>query len=412
MKRAHILVMDSFGIGASDDAERFGDVGANTLGSIAKACANGLAETAHRSGPLNLPNLTRLGLVNAAFESAKGERPHGMTIDSAPIGSYGFASERSSGKDTPSGHWEMAGVPVLSDWGYFLNKTDSFPPALLNAFIERSGVDRVLGNCHASGTDILKELGEQHMKTGYPIVYTSADSVFQIACHEDTFGLDRLFELCQIARELVDEYNIGRVIARPFIGSNPSNFERTGNRKDLAVPPPAKTVLEKLTEANGRVISIGKIADIFAHVGISETHKATGLDELMNTTLKQIKTAPNQSIVFTNFVDFDSSYGHRRDVAGYASALEYFDTRIPELLKTVQDDDLLIFTADHGCDPTWPGSDHTREHIPVLVYCKNRAPVNLGYRTSFSDIGQTLAEYFNLPTMDDGKSFLKEMTPI
>lgn len=249
------------------------------------------------------------------------------------------------------------------------------------------------------------------MKTGKPIVYTSADSVFQIACHEETFGLERLYQLCTIARELVNEYNIGRVIARPFVGKDASDFVRTGNRKDIAVEPPSATVLQKLADDGGEVISIGKIADIYAHTGITQKYKATGLDALFDTTLQTIQTAPDRSIVFTNFVDFDSSYGHRRNVPGYAAALEHFDSRVPELLSAVGEDDLVIFTADHGCDPTWPGSDHTREHIPVVVYCKNRQSANLGLRNSFADIGQTIADYFGLDAMDYGESFLPLMKP-
>jgi phosphopentomutase len=408
MKRVHIMVLDSFGIGASADAERFGDTGANTLGHIAEQCADGKADI-ERQGPLTLPNMTKLGLINAATESSNGAVPKGMALSDAPIGSYGFAEELSSGKDTPSGHWEIAGVPVLFEWGYFDKKEDSFPQDMLDAFIERAKVPGILGNCHASGTEILKRLGEEHMQSGKPIVYTSADSVFQIACHEETFGLERLYELCEIARDLVNDYNIGRVIARPFVGADSDSFERTGNRKDIAVEPPSATVLQKLAEDNGHVISIGKIADIYAHTGITEKYKATGLDALFDKTLDVIKEAPDRSIVFTNFVDFDSSYGHRRDVAGYARALEYFDSRVPELLETVADDDLVIFTADHGCDPTWPGSDHTREHIPVIVYSKNREGVNLGLRKSFADIGQTVADYFGVSAMDYGTSFLGEL---
>jgi phosphopentomutase len=365
-----------------------------------------------RSGPLTLPNLTRLGLINAATESSQGQVPQGMAQAEQPIASYGYAEELSSGKDTPSGHWEIAGVPVLFEWGYFSDKKNSFPDSLVEDFIARAQVPGILGNCHASGTTILSELGEEHMRSGKPIIYTSGDSVFQIACHEETFGLERLYQLCEIARELVNEYNIARVIARPFVGADATNFERTGNRKDLAVAPPSKTVLQKLQEANGEVISIGKIADIYAHIGITEKHKATGLAALFDKTVAVINTAADRSLVFTNFVDFDSSYGHRRDVAGYAAALEYFDTRLPELLNAVGPDDLLIFTADHGCDPSWPGSDHTREHIPVLVYCKNRQAVNLGLRHSFADIGQTVADYLNLEAMDYGTSFLAQMQPL
>ncbi len=244
------------------------------------------------------------------------------------------------------------------------------------------------------------------MATGKPIVYTSADSVFQIACHEETFGLDRLLKLSELARELVDEYDIGRVIARPFVGTESSNFVRTGNRRDYTVPPPSPTVLDKLVDSGGEVISIGKIADIFAHQGITQKIKATGNAALFDATLKTLETAPDRSIVFTNFVDFDMLYGHRRDVPGYAEALEYFDNRLPELLSMMHTKDILILCADHGCDPTWEGTDHTREHIPVLVYGNGVSPGSLGRRKSFADIGQSLASYFGLPAMDYGTSFL------
>jgi phosphopentomutase len=400
MGRAVILVLDSFGIGATDDAPDFGDTGANTLGSIARYRVD------KKGTALNMPNLAKLGLFHAARDSA-GEFPAGTESDVEVIGAYGFAAELSSGKDTPSGHWEIAGVPVLFDWGYFKKKTDTFPQALLDKLIERAKLPGVLGNCHSSGTTIVAELGEEHMKTGKPIVYTSADSVFQIAAHEESFGLERLYELCNIARELVDEYNIGRVIARPFVGTTSSNFERTGNRRDLTTPPPADTVLDKLAKSGGEVISIGKIADIYAHQGITKKIKATGNPALFDATLAAMADAPDRSIVFTNFVDFDMLYGHRRDVLGYAAALEYFDSRLPELLETMRADDLLFICADHGCDPTWPGSDHTREHIPVLAYGNAVAAGPLGKRKTFADIGQTLAEFFDLAAMDYGESFLR-----
>jgi phosphopentomutase len=390
--------MDSFGIGATDDAVRFGDAGANTLGNVARV-------RAAAGRPLRLPNLTRLGLMRAAEESA-GERPAGAGARDEVDGAYGYAAELSSGKDTPSGHWEIAGVPVLFDWGYFTNETETFPRELLDAMIRRADLPGVLGNCHASGTTIVAEFGEEHMATGKPIVYTSADSVFQIACHEETFGLQRLYDLCDIARELVDEYNIGRVIARPFVGDNAGNFVRTGNRRDLTTPPPSPTLLDKLAGSGGEVISIGKIADIFAHRGITQTRKATGNEALFDATLAAIDGAPNRSIVFTNFVDFDMLYGHRRDVDGYATALEYFDTRLPELLERLRSDDVLIITADHGCDPTWRGTDHTREHIPVLVYGNRIGSGSLGKRETFADIGQSLARFFGLSPMDYGTSFL------
>ena len=399
MKKAIILVMDSFGIGATEDAHKFGDAGANTLNSIASRWFQ------QHNRALHLPNLASLGLYHAAKESC-GEFPPHCQPEGEPIAAYGHAAELSTGKDTPSGHWEMAGVPVLFDWGYFTEAENSFPDALLADLIDRAGLPGVLGNCKASGTEIIAELGETHMQTGKPIIYTSADSVVQIACHEQSFGLERLLELCQLARELVDEYNIGRVIARPFIGDSPENFTRTGNRRDLAVPPPSKTVLDKLAESGGDVISIGKIADIYAQQGITKKVKADGNAALFDATLEAIKSAGERSIVFTNFVDFDMLYGHRRDPLGYGEALEYFDSRLPELLALLADDDIVILSADHGCDPTWPGTDHTREHIPVLVYGERITPGTLGRRASFADIGQSLASYFELSAMDYGSSFL------
>lgn len=403
MKRAIILVLDSFGIGASEDAAQFGDAGADTLGHIAEACARGEADQG-RHGPLHLPVLTQLGLGKAA-EGSTGRFPPGMDPDAPIIGAYAYASEISSGKDTPSGHWEMAGVPVLFEWGYFRDLQNSFPPALLEALVKRANLPGWLGNCHASGTAILDQLGETHMRTGKPIFYTSADSVFQIACHEETFGLQRLYDLCEIARDELNkgDYRIGRVIARPFIGDRAGHFQRTGNRHDLAVEPPAPTVLQKLVEERGGdVIAIGKIADIFANVGITHKIKATGLDALFDATLAALDQAGDNSIVFTNFVDFDSSWGHRRDVAGYAAGLELLDRRLPTLLARLQPGDLLILTADHGCDPTWQGTDHTREHVPVLLYGDAVQPGDLGHRRTFADIGQTLASYFDLSPMAYG----------
>ena len=407
MKRAFIMVLDSFGIGSSKDADKFGDQGSDTLGHIAEACFNGEADKG-RSGPLNVPNLTRLGLGKAA-EASSGKFPLGLDQNADIIGAYAYASELSSGKDTPSGHWEIAGVPVLFDWGYFSDVENSFPQELLDQLVEKANLPGYLGNCHSSGTVILDKLGEEHMKTGKPIFYTSADSVFQIACHEETFGLDRLYELCEIAREILTDggYNIGRVIARPFVGDKAGQFERTGNRHDLAVEPPSPTVLKKLVdEQQGEVISVGKIADIYAQVGITKKVKATGLDALFDATITEMKNAPDNSIVFTNFVDFDSAWGHRRDVAGYAGGLELFDRRLPELMELVKEGDILILTADHGCDPTWSGTDHTREHIPVLIYGPNVKPGFLGYSDTFADIGQTVASYFGLSPMDYGKNLL------
>ncbi|MFY1027032.1 phosphopentomutase [Actinobacillus seminis] len=405
MKRVFIMVLDSFGIGACDDAEKFGDKGSDTLGHIAQYCYEGKANNG-REGRLCLPNLEKLGLGLAARQST-GNLPAGFAAAPELIGGYAYAQEISSGKDTPSGHWEIAGVPVLFDWGYFPLLKDSFPQQLLDRIVEKSGIPGYLGNCHSSGTVILDELGEEHMHTGKPIFYTSADSVFQIACHEETFGLEKLYELCRIVREELEGYNIGRVIARPFVGGRRGEFQRTGNRKDYAVEPPAKTVLQKLVEEKqGEVVSIGKIADIYAHTGITRKIKATGLEELFDKTLVEMKSAGENTIVFTNFVNFDSDFGHRRNVAGYASALEYFDSRVPELLSLVTDEDMIIFTADHGCDPTWEGTDHTREHIPVLMYGADVPKGFLGKRNTFADIGQTVAEYFGLSPMDYGQSMI------
>lgn len=408
-KRAFVLILDSFGIGAAPDADTFGDVGSDTLGHIAEQCATGKADNG-RQGALTLPNLTNLGLLHAA-NACTGKFPEGMNTNITLTGAYAPAREISSGKDTPSGHWEMAGVPVLFDWGYFTEKEQSFPSELLEKIIASMNLPGILGNCHASGTEIITRLGETHQRTGKPILYTSADSVLQIACHEDSFGLDRLLKLCEIARELLEGYTIGRVIARPFIGNDHRDFERTGNRRDYSLPPPSITVLEKLANDGGRIVGIGKIADIYAHQGITRTIKATGLEALFDATLDEIRQADHHTIVMTNFVDFDMLYGHRRDVAGYAKALEYFDHRLPELLALLKTDDLLILTADHGCDPTWHGSDHTREHVPILVYGPSVKPGSLGIRETFADIGQTLAHYFHLSPMEYGTSFLPEIMP-
>lgn len=392
MKRVFILLFDSFGIGASQDAANYGDTGADTFGHIA------LAENP------TLPNLTRLGL-NAAHLASTGKRLPNLHYNMQADAMVDYAVEQSLGKDTPSGHWEMAGVPVMFEWGYFPPEYPSFPEALVTKFIKQAKIPGLLGNKHASGTVILDELGSEHIKTGKPIVYTSGDSVFQVAAHEEHFGLERLYAICDIARTLVDEYKIGRVIARPFIGVA-GNFQRTANRRDLSTPPPAPTLLDQLVAADKRVIAIGKIADIYAHRGISETVKADGNMALFDATLSAAKSATQDSLIFTNFVDFDSKYGHRRDVAGYAKALEALDARLPELENILQKEDLVIITADHGCDPTLPGSDHTREHIPILAFGPNIPAKFIGRRETFADIGQTIAQYFGIEPLDYGVSFL------
>ncbi len=412
MKRTVILLLDSFGIGSADDAAQFtgtradgsefNDAGANTLAHIAKQCADGQANIG-RQGPLHIPNMNKLG-IGRACDASSGCFPLGLDPAVEPVGAYGYAKELSTGKDTSSGHWEIAGVPVLFDWGYFPDKQHSFPQELLDELVKRADLPGYLGNCHSSGTLIIEQLGEEHMRSGKPIFYTSADSVFQIACHEQTFGLERLYKLCEIARELVDQYNIGRVIARPFNGTQSSDFARTGNRHDYSVLPPAATLLDRMKDSGGNVVSVGKISDIFAAQGISKATKANGLEALFDATVNELKQAGDQSIIFTNFVNFDADFGHRRNVAGYAAGLEYFDKRLPEMLALLGDEDLLVITADHGCDPTWPGTDHTREHIPVIFYGKPVQPGDIGRRESFADIGQSIADYHNLPALEYGKS--------
>ncbi|XBC45084.1 MAG: phosphopentomutase [Buchnera aphidicola (Schlechtendalia chinensis)] len=404
MKRAFILVLDSFGIGSTNDAHEFNDFGANTFGNIVKYCYLGKANNG-RTGSLHIPNLTSLGLVEAANRSMK-KKMVGVEKCENIIGSYAYASEISSGKDTSSGHWEISGVPVLEKWDCFNKVINSFPEYLLKKIILECNLVGVLGNCHASGISILNDFGEEHIKTKKPIFYTSIDSVFQVSCHEQIFGLKKLYELCRKIRKILDEENfkIGRVIARPFTGNKKFNFLRTGNRRDFSVEPHDTTILEKIiNEKSGSVISIGKISDIFAGKGITKQVNAIGLSNLFNSTICEIKKSTNNTIVFVNFVDFDSSWGHRRDVSGYAKGLEWFDNRLPELLKLVQREDILIITADHGCDPTWIGTDHTRENVPILVYWPTIEPTFLGHRETFADIAQTLTKYFKLSPMKFGK---------
>lgn len=404
-KRICILLLDSLGVGASLDAYHYNDTGANTFGHIYAACANGLAnKEGVRSGPLNIPHLTKRGLCHAAMASS-GNKILSLANLQEPEAYYGYAVEQSLGKDTPSGHWELAGVPVMTDWGYFSKKEKCFPESLLNDLIKQANIPGILGDKHASGTVIIDELGEEHLKTGKPIVYTSADSVFQIAAHEDYFGLDNLYKLCEIARKLVDEYNIGRVIARPFKGEI-GHFYRTGNRRDYATPPPSATLLDKIKQNGNEVIAIGKTNDIFAGFGVTQTIKANGNMQLFDETLKALKSAPNNSLIFTNFVDFDSSFGHRRDTVGYAKALEDLDARLPELDSILKPNDVVVITADHGCDPTFEGTDHTREHVPVIFYGENFPSKFIGRRDSFADVGQSIAKYLNIDSLDHGISFI------
>jgi phosphopentomutase len=389
MSRVFLLILDSFGIGGAPDAEAFGDKGADTLGHIA-ARVN-----------LKLPNMNALGLGRAA-ELATGHDPLGSC---ELKGQWGVGQEISKGKDTVSGHWEIAGVPVTFDWGYFPKAEPTFPKSFTDALIARAKLPGILGNAHASGIEVIERLGEDHMRSGKPIVYTSADSVIQIAAHEESFGLTRLLEVCQIARELSYPMNIGRVIARPFIGTNSANFTRTGNRKDLTVLPPSATLFNVLTDAKRDIISVGKIGDIYAHSGTGREVKASGNAVLFDTTLQEIPKLKAGGFLMTNFVDFDMLYGHRRDVQGYADALEYFDARLPEVFALLQTGDLLILTADHGNDPTWFGTEHTRECVPILCAGRDLKSGSFGARKTFSDIGQTIANHLSIPPLATGAAW-------
>ncbi|MEW9807281.1 phosphopentomutase [Mesorhizobium sp. ZMM04-5] len=403
MARAFLFVLDSFGVGDADDAARFGDVGSNTFGHIAEACAAGRANREGlRQGALELPNMMALGLGRAAG-AAGWHQAAGAPV--AACAFHGAAQEVSSGKDTPSGHWEIAGLPVPFEWGYFPKAVPAFPAELTDAIIRDAGLPGILAGCHASGTEVIETFGEEHIRTGKPIFYTSADSVIQIAAHERHFGLERLYGLCQIARRHADSLNIGRVIARPFVGERAGDFRRTANRRDYAVPPPEPTLLDRLVGRGSRVIGVGKIGDIFAHRGVSEVRKAVGNMAMFDTALGAMADAGDGDLVFANFVDFDTEFGHRRDVAGYAAALEAFDRRVPEALARLLPGDLLVFTADHGNDPTWPGTDHTRERVPVFGMAPGLPGGDVGLRPTFADIGETVAEHLGLAPGRHGASF-------
>jgi phosphopentomutase len=405
MPRAILLILDSVGIGGAPDADVYGDVGSNTVGHIAEFAAAGKADRdGLRAGPLNVPNMDALGL-GAAIKLSTGILPPNLSA-TPKGGRFGVGREVSRGKDTPSGHWEIAGVPVPFDWGYFPQTEPTFPHELIAEFIARAKLPGILGDKHASGTDIIAELGEESIRTGKPIVYTSIDSVFQIAAHETHFGLERLYEICQIAFELTAPLMIGRVIARPFIGESAASFKRTGNRRDFAISPPEPTLLDRNKAAGRQVFAIGKISDIYAGHGVTHKLKGTGLPQLFDKTLEALDMAADGAFVMTNFVDFDSEYGHRRDVPGYAAALELFDARLPELIARLKDDDLLILSADHGNDPTWPGSDHTREQIPILVFSPALPQGEIGIRPTFADIGESIAHWLGLAPGRHGRSFL------
>lgn len=397
MARAFLVVMDSVGIGGAPDADTFfngrvPDTGANTLGHIAQACAEGRAEDG-RSGPLNVPHMASLGL-GPAIELASGL--HIASLDGAVSGTWGAATEISRGKDTPSGHWELAGLPVPWEWHYFPDVSKSFPPALVAQLAAFAGTDEILGNCHAPGTAIIEEFGAQHIKTGFPICYTSADSVLQIAAHEESFGLQRLLDLCENMAPIAHEMKVGRVIARPFIGDAQSGFTRTTNRRDFAIKPPAPVLSNWVQDSGARVYAVGKIGDIFSMTGFDEVRK--GSDEtLMGHLGDLVESAEDGSLTFANFVEFDSLYGHRRDVSGYARALEWFDAEIGKLLGQLRDGDLLVLTADHGNDPTWVGTDHTRERAPVLV--AGQGAGSLG-QIGFRDVAGLVARHLGVAVPD------------
>ena len=398
MGRAFLIVMDSAGCGGAPDAADFGDAGANTLGHIAQECAAGRAEQG-RSGPLRMPVLDRLGL-GAAIRLASAAPTPGL--DAAALGRWGAATEVSKGKDTPSGHWEMAGVPVPWNWTYFPDTRPCFPPDLVALVCQLAGTDGILGNCHASGVPIIAEHCEEHLRSLWPICYTSADSVFQIAAHEAAFGLERLLKLCQDLAPHLHAMKVGRVIARPFTGT-PGDFRRTSNRHDYAIAPPAPTLLDWVHEAGRDTHAVGKIGDIFSMRGIGTLHKGKSDVDLFDHLDRLVRHAAPGSLTFANFVEFDSLYGHPRDVSGYARALEWFDTRALGFLAALQLGDLAIFTADHGNDPTWHGTEHTRERVPVI--CAGVTAGQFGL-CNFVDIGASVAAHLGIDQRGPGRSFL------
>ncbi|WP_108644347.1 phosphopentomutase [Fuscovulum blasticum] len=398
MARAFLIVMDSVGAGGAPDAAAFGDEGSNTLGHIAAACAAGRAETG-RSGPLKMPNLDALGL-GAAVRLASGAAMEGFTA--RPQGLWGAAQEVSRGKDTPSGHWELAGVPVPWDWTYFPVARPAFPPDLVALVCKLAGTEGILGNCHASGVPIIAEHCEEHLRTGWPICYTSADSVFQIAAHEEAFGLDRLLKLCADLAPYLHAMKVGRVIARPFTGTC-GDFRRTPNRHDYAIAPPSPTLLDWVSGAGRATHAVGKIGDIFSMRGIGKLWKGKSDADLFEHLVRLGDEAEDGSLTFANFVEFDSLYGHPRDVPGYARALEWFDAGVPRFLAGLRPGDLAIFTADHGNDPTWTGTDHTRERVPVVGWGAGLREIGL---RGYADVGASLAVHLGVAPQGPGRSFL------
>ncbi|WP_375456826.1 phosphopentomutase [uncultured Methylobacterium sp.] len=396
MARALVIVLDSVGIGGAPDAARYGDAGADTVGHVAQACAEGRGDrTDLRAGALRLPHLAALGL-GLACAGATGRIPPGLAPAGPIRGAWGHAVETAAGKDTPSGHWEIAGLALREPWGHFPDARPAFPAALTRDLIRLGGLPGILGDAHASGTAIIDALGAEHIGSKKPICYTSADSVFQIAAHEEAFGLARLYDLCRIARDLCDGYRIGRVIARPFTGSAGGGFRRTARRKDFSVAPPGDTLLDILHAAGRPVVSVGKIGDIFAHRATGREVKPAGNAACLDAALDALRSLLDGGLVFVNLVDFDSEHGHRRDVPGYAAALEAFDARVPEIVSALRPGDLCVVTADHGNDPTWHGTEHTREQVPILAVGPGIAAGPLGRRATFSDIGASVARHLGL----------------
>jgi phosphopentomutase len=389
MARAFLFILDSFGIGHAPDAAQFGDEGANTLLHICDRME------------LKLPCMASLGLGLAA-KSAGGRNPF---PDEKLIGRWGHAQEVSQGKDTITGHWEIAGVPVPFRWHYYPDTEYSFPHELCEEIIISAKLPGLLAGTHASGTQVIEDFGEEHLRTGKPIIYTSADSVIQIAAHETQFGLQRLYDVCKIARDLTYDIKVGRIIARPFLGETAKTFERTGNRKDFAITPPSPTLLKIASDAGRHVISVGKIGDIYGHVGTGEEIKVSGNAAMMEKVIALMPILKDGGFLMTNFVDFDTNHGHRRDPIGYGKLLEAFDANLPRVFEQLQHDDLLILTADHGNDPTWRGTEHTREQIPIMMYGKKLEPGTVGHRKTFSDIGQSIAQFLDLAKLAAGTAF-------
>jgi phosphopentomutase len=391
--RATVLVIDSYGIGEMPDADTYGDAGANTALHIAQSVEEP-----------DLPNLRKLGLGNAA--SLLGVDLPGASAQASPLASFSVMEEASKGKDTITGHWELAGMPLQEDFGYFNADYPSFPESLLGEF-EKQTNRKVIGNISASGTEIIQELGAEHLETGALICYTSADSVFQIAAHEDVVTVEELYRYCVIARKLCDPLRIARVIARPFTGDAQSGFTRTKNRKDFSIALPSKSIFDHLQSRSVRTLAVGKIGDIFNEQGIDDSYHDKGNPACLDRTVDILsKTSQDNEFVFVNLVDTDMIYGHRRDPQGYFAAVKKIDDRLQDILDLMQDDDVLVITADHGCDPTHPGTDHTREHVPLLWYQKGRDARSLGIRKSFADLAASLSKYFETGEFGPGRSFI------